>query len=206
MIRERQLAALESQLNDAIVKGATVLCGGRRRPDLGPLFFEPAVVVKVNPTMKVLQEETFGPLLPIVPVRDVDEAIDLANSTQHGLAASIWTSDVKRGRELAQRIETGAVLINDAVSHVGACEVPHGGAKASGYGRTHGRDGLMEMTRTKYLDIDPAWLRKPWWFGYNQKLLAQLNRFAEAQFSRSFLARLHGVSGSLGLLWRKTWV
>jgi succinate-semialdehyde dehydrogenase/glutarate-semialdehyde dehydrogenase len=206
MIRERQIAALESQLNDAIVKGATVLCGGRRRPDLGPLFFEPAVVVHVNPTMKVLQEETFGPLLPIVPVREVDEAIDLANSTPHGLAASIWTSDLKRGRELAQRIETGAVLINDAVSHVGACEVPHGGAKASGYGRTHGRDGLLEMTRTKYLDVDPAWLRKPWWFGYNKKLLSQLNRFAEFQFGRSLLSRLRGVPGSLGLLWRKTWL
>ncbi|MDZ7360963.1 MAG: aldehyde dehydrogenase family protein [candidate division KSB1 bacterium] len=207
MIRERQVAALESQLNDAIVKGATVLCGGKRRPDLGPLFFEPTVVVKVNPTMKVLQEETFGPLLPIVPVRDVEKAIELANATPHGLAASIWTNDVKRGRELAQRIETGAVLINDAVSHVGACEVPHGGAKASGYGRTHGRDGLLEMTRTKYLDVDPiTFVRKPWWFRYDANLLQQLNRFAEAQFSRSLFARLRGVAGSLGLLWRKTWV
>jgi len=207
LIRERQVAALESQLNDAIVKGATVLCGGKRRPDLGPLFFEPTVLVDVNSTMKVLQEETFGPLLPIVPVRDIDEALVLANATPYGLSASIWTRDLQRGRELAQRIETGAVLINDAVSHVGACEVPHGGAKASGYGRTHGRDGLMEMTRTKYLDLEPkTFVRRPWWFNYNQKLLAQLNRFAEFQFSRSLPERLRGLPAAVGLLKRKTWL
>jgi len=207
MIRERQIAALESQLNDAIVKGATVLCGGKRRPDLGPLFFEPTVLADVNNTMKVLQEETFGPLLPIMPVRDIEEAIAFANATPYGLSASIWTEDRKRGRELAQRIETGAVLINDAVSHVGACEVPHGGAKASGYGRTHGREGLMEMTRSKYIDIESmTFIRRPWWFSYNQKLLQQLNRFAEVQFSRSLLARLRGLPASLGLLWRKTWI
>lgn len=207
MIRERQVAALEAQLADAVAKGAKVLCGGKRRPELGPLFFEPTVVTNVNVHMKVLQEETFGPLLPIVPVRDAGEAIAFANSTPFGLSASVWTGDLKRGRELAQRIEAGSVLINDAVSHVGACEVPHGGAKASGYGRTHGRDGLMEMTRTKYFDIESiTFLRRPWWFSYNQKFLAQLNRFAEAQFSRSLWARLRSIPASLGLLRRKTWV
>lgn len=207
MIRERQVAALESQLNDAIVKGATVLCGGKRRPDLGPLFFEPTVVVDVNPTMKVLQEETFGPLLPIVPVRDVNEAVAFANTTPYGLSASVWTANLQRGRDLAQRLDAGAVLINDAVSHVGACEAPHGGAKASGYGRTHGRDGLMEMVRTKYLDVDPiTFIRKPWWFSYNQQLLDQLNRFAECQFSRSVWARLRSLPAALGLLKRKSWL
>jgi succinate-semialdehyde dehydrogenase/glutarate-semialdehyde dehydrogenase len=207
MIRERQVAALESQLNDAIVKGATVLCGGKRRPDLGPFFFEPTVVADANATMKILQEETFGPLLPIVPVRDIDEALTFANGTPFGLSASIWTTDLKRGRELAQRLEAGSVLINDAVSHFGACEAPVGGAKASGYGRAHGRDGLMEMVRLKYLDIDPiTFVKKPWWFGYNQQLLEQLNRFAECQFSRSLPSRLRSIPGSLKLLWRKTWV
>jgi acyl-CoA reductase-like NAD-dependent aldehyde dehydrogenase len=207
MIRERQLAALENQLADAVAKGAKILHGGKRRPDLGPLFFEPAVVAEVNPNMKILQEETFGPLLPIVPVRDADEAINFANATPYGLSASVWTSDLKRGRELAYCLEAGAVLINDALSHVGACEAPHGGAKASGYGRTHGREGLMEMVRMKYVDVDPVtFVRKPWWFGYNAKLLYQLNRFAELQFSRSLLTRLRGLPGSLGLLWRRKWV
>jgi succinate-semialdehyde dehydrogenase/glutarate-semialdehyde dehydrogenase len=207
LIRERQVTVLESQLNDAVVKGATILCGGKRRPDLGPFFFEPTVLADVNSTMNVLQEETFGPLLPIVPVRDIDEAIAFANATPYGLSASIWTTNLKRGRELAQRIEAGSVLINDAVSHFGACEAPVGGVKASGYGRTHGREGLMEMVRTKYLDFDPiTFLHKPWWFSYNQKLLEQLNRFAESQFSRSLLSRLRSVPGSLGLLKRKTWL
>jgi succinate-semialdehyde dehydrogenase/glutarate-semialdehyde dehydrogenase len=207
MIRERQVASLEQQLADAVAKGAKILCGGKRRPDLGPLFFEPTVLVDVNADMKVLQEETFGPLLPIVPVRNIDEAIAFANATPYGLSASIWTTDLKRGRMLSQRIEAGAVLINDAVSHVGACEAPHGGAKASGYGRTHGRDGLMEMTRTKYLDVDPiTFLRKPWWFRYDTNLLQQLNRFADLLFSRSLWTRLRSVPESLGLLRRKTWV
>ena len=206
MIRERQVATLESQLNDAIVKGATVLCGGKRRPDLGPLFFEPTVVVDVNATMKVLQEETFGPLLPVVPVRDVDEAITLANATPYGLSASVWTRNLNRGREAAQRIEAGAVSINDAISYFGSCEAPNRGAKASGYGCTHGHEGLMEMTRPKYLNLEPfTFLKKPWWFGYNQKMLAQLNRFSEFQFSRSLWARLRSIPPVLGLLKRKTW-
>ena len=157
--------------------------------------------------MKVLQEETFGPLLPIVPVRDAEEAIALANATPYGLSASIWTENKKRGRELSHRIEAGAVLINDAVSHVGACEAPHGGAKASGYSRTHGREGFMEMVRTKYIAADSVtFLRKPWWFGYEANLLHQLNRFAELMFSRSFFARLRSVPGVLGLLRRKEWL
>jgi len=207
MIRERQVAALESQLNDAIVKGATVLCGGRRRPDLGPLFFEPTVVVEVNATMKVLQEETFGPLLPVVPVRNVDEAIALANATPYGLSASVWTRDLNRGREVAQRIDAGAVSINDAISYFGSCEAPNRGAKASGYGCTHGREGLMEMTRSKYLNLEPvSFLKKPWWFSYNTKLLAQLNHFSIFQFSRSLLSRWRSAPAVLGLLKRKSWL
>ncbi|MDZ7290757.1 MAG: aldehyde dehydrogenase family protein [candidate division KSB1 bacterium] len=207
MIRERQVAILEQQLADAVAKGAKILCGGKRRPDLGPFFFEPTVLTNVNSNMKVLQEETFGPLLPIVPVRDVEEAITLANSTPYGLSASIWTANLKRGRELALRLEAGSVLINDAVSHAGACEAPHGGAKASGYGRTHGREGLMEMVRLKYLDVDPiTFIRKPWWFRYDAKLLHQLNRFIEFLHGRSFFTRLRSVPGMLGLLWRKKWV
>jgi succinate-semialdehyde dehydrogenase/glutarate-semialdehyde dehydrogenase len=204
MIRERQVAMLEAQLADAIGKGAKVLFGGNRRPDLGPFFFEPTVVVDVNTDMKILQEETFGPLLPIMPVRGVEEAIALANATPFGLSASVWTNNLKRGREVAHRLEAGAVVINDAISHVGACEAPHGGAKASGYGRTHGREGFMEMVRTKYFDVDPVnFVRKPWWFGYDARLMQQLNRFAEVQFSRSFIARMRGLPASLGLLWRK---
>jgi succinate-semialdehyde dehydrogenase/glutarate-semialdehyde dehydrogenase len=204
MIRERQVAVLEAQLADAIAHGAKVLHGGKRRPDLGPLFFEPTVLVEVDATMKVWQEETFGPLLPIVPVSNVEEAIKLANATPHGLSASVWTSDLKYARELSERLETGAVLINDALSHVGTCEAPHGGTKASGYGRTHGREGLMEMVRLKYLDVDPVtFLRKPWWFSYNEQRLQGLNRFAELLHGRSLFKRLRGVPGSLRLVWNK---
>lgn len=207
LIRERQVAALESQLNDAIVKGATVLCGGKRRPDLGPFFFDPTVVVDVNTTMKVLQEETFGPLLPVMPVRDVEEAITLANATPYGLSASVWSGDLKRGRDVAQRIDAGAVSINDAISYFGSCEAPNRGAKASGYGCTHGHEGLMEMVRPKFLNIEPVtFIKKPWWFSYNQKLLTQLNRFSEFQFSRSVLTRLRSVPSLLGLLKRKSWL
>lgn len=207
MIRERQVDALESQLNDAIVKGATVLCGGKRRPELGPLFFEPTVVVDVNATMKVLQEETFGPLLPVVPVRDVEEALALANATPYGLSASVWTRDLQRGREVAQRLDAGAVSINDAISAFGACEAPNRGAKSSGYGCSHGREGLMEMVRPKFYNVEPfTFMKKPWWFSYNEKLVEQLNHFSVFQFSRSLLSRLRSVPAVLGLLKRKSWL
>jgi len=104
--------------------------------------------------MRIMREETFGPVLPIMAFDSDEEAIQLANDSEFGLAASVWTQDRKRGESLARKIQRELFMVNDAVSCFGISEAPHGGVKASGLGRTHGRFGLDEMVRTKYVDSD----------------------------------------------------
>ena len=154
--------------------------------------------------MRLMREETFGPVLPIQIVADAEEAIALANDTAFGLAASLWTRDRRKARVLAARLKCGAVMVNDAASYYGICEAPHGGTKSSGFGRTHSRLGLAEMVRVKYVDTDllPR-LRKFWWFGYDARLAEQVEGFFLFLFDRDWRRRLSGVRASAGSLWRK---
>lgn len=204
IIREVQIAHLEEQLHDAIEKGAKILCGGHRRTDIGKLFFEPTVLANVTPEMAVLQEETFGPLLPIVCVKDAAEAVEMANATRYGLSASIWTKNLAHGRELAQQIQAGAVTINDASFHPGVADVPYGGFKSSGLGKSHGDQGLLAMVREQYIDIDPlATQYKPWWFGYSPDMLNKLDRFATYLHAKSLLKKLASIPASIAILWHR---
>lgn len=204
MIRERQVRVVEEQLADAVQQGARIECGGRRRDDLGGFFFEPTVVTGVHHGMRLMQEETFGPVLPVQVVQNAEEAVALANDSPFGLAASVWTRDRRRAEALARRLECGAVMINDATSYYGICEAPHGGAKASGFGRTHSRLGLAEMVRVKYVDTDrlPR-LRKFWWFGYDARLASQVEGFFHFLFGTRWGRRLKGLVAGTGALWRK---
>ncbi|MFQ5631575.1 MAG: aldehyde dehydrogenase family protein, partial [bacterium] len=189
---------------DAIDKGAKVLCGGRRRPDIGDLFFEPTVLADVTPEMAVMQEETFGPLLPVVPVKNASEAVEAANATRYGLSASIWTKDLALGRKLAQQIEAGAVTINDASFHPGVADVPYGGFKNSGLGKSHGNTGLMTMLREQYIDTDPLPSQyKPWWFGYSKDMLEKMDKFVSFVHAKSLLKRLAAIPASLAVLWHR---
>ncbi|HVF89802.1 MAG TPA: aldehyde dehydrogenase family protein, partial [Blastocatellia bacterium] len=151
-------------------KGARVLVGARRREDLGGYFFEPTVLVDVNSSMKVMTEETFGPVLPIMVVRDEEEAIREANSTRYGLLASVWTRDNERGRRIARKIEAGTVIINDAVYTHGAARTPWFGVKESGTGVTHGSAGLFEFVQMKHVNWDVVPLKSDWWwYPYTEK-------------------------------------
>lgn len=203
LIRERQVRVVEEQVADALARGARLLCGGRRS-SLGPLFYEPAVLANADHTMRVMREETFGPVLPIMAFDDDAEAVRLANDSEFGLAATIWTADRRRGRRLATQLEAGAVIVNDTVSYFGLCEAPHGGVKASGTGRTHGRPGLMEMVRVKYVEVDllPRW-RKPWWFGYDASLARDLDSFVSLLHDPSWMARLKRLPGTVRALFHK---
>jgi acyl-CoA reductase-like NAD-dependent aldehyde dehydrogenase len=204
MIHERQVGIVESHVEDAKARGARVLAGGVRLPDLGANFYAPTVLADVTQDMRIMREETFGPVLPIMAFDSDDEAVRLANDSEYGLAASVWTRDSARGGKLARRIHAGTVMVNDVISCFGISEAPHGGVKASGVGRTHGRFGLDEMVRVKYLDIDGVpGMKKVWWYGYGGSHLRQMGGFLDMQFARGLGTRVRGSLRAAGVLKRK---
>lgn len=204
MIFEKQLKIVESHVEDAKARGARVLAGGARLPQLGQNFYAPTVLADVTHEMRIMREETFGPVLPIMAFDDDDEAVRLANDSEYGLAASVWTRDSRRGEQVARRIHAGTVMINDVISCFGISEAPHGGVKASGIGRAHGKFGLEEMVRTKYLDTDlmPG-TKKLWWHGYGESFRRQMEGFLDMQFGRSLSTRLRGALRAAGAIRQK---
>jgi acyl-CoA reductase-like NAD-dependent aldehyde dehydrogenase len=204
MIHERQLLMVEAQVQDAEARGARVLAGGSRIPELGNNFYPPTVLAGVTQEMRIMCEETFGPVLPVMAFDSDDEAVRLANDSEYGLAASVWTRDPARGESIARRIHAGTVMVNDVISCFGISEAPHGGVKASGIGRTHGRFGLEEMVRVKYLDVDQMpGMKKVWWYGYGPGFARQMEGFLDTQFARGLGERLRGAASAASVVWRK---
>jgi acyl-CoA reductase-like NAD-dependent aldehyde dehydrogenase len=204
LIHERQLRIVESHVDDARQLGARVLAGGLRLRELGPNFYAPTVLADVTHEMRIMREETFGPVLPVTMFDTETQAISMANDSEYGLAASIWTRNRARGEVLARQIHAGTVMVNDAVSCFAISEAPHGGVKASGIGRAHGRFGLDEMVRIKYVDSDrlPA-MKKLWWFGYGEEFRRQMEGFADFMFARNLTQKLRGALRSAGAVTRK---
>lgn len=200
LIRPSQTDRLRGQLDDALARGAHVAARGAPAADH---VFAPVLLTDVTPDARVLREETFGPLLPLVRVRDDDEAVARANDSPYGLSASVWTTNRRRALVLAARLEAGSVVVNDSVIVAGMSDVPHGGVKASGAGRTHGVAGLRECVRSKAVVLERLpHLRQVWWYPYGPALREALDAAIVALHDRGWIRRLRALWRARGLVRR----
>lgn len=187
----REVEKVKNQIEDAVSKGAKIIYGGTV---IKNNLFAPAILTDVTHDMKVMNEETFGPIIAIQKFSTIDEAIELANRSNYGLSASVWTKNISLGKEIARKIKSGSVLINDCISYFGACEAVVGGIKESGTGRVHGRSGLMEMVYEKYYNSDSfTWQKKLWWFNYGKKETNNLKDALIFLYGKNIFKRL--ISG-----------
>ena len=193
MTAASQIPIVESHLRDAVERGARVVVGGER-VDRPGLWFPPTVLTGVDHSMLIMTEETFGPVLPIMVVADVDEAVRLANDSRYGLNASVWSGDDDLAVDVANRLESGNVCINDCIVSYGVPGLPFGGVKDSGIGRVHGIEGLHEFSRTKSIlasRVTPS--REPWWYptpdGLDRAALATLR----LRMRSGLMAKLRGL-------------
>lgn len=192
VIRPEQRELLERIRDEAIGGGARVVFEGAR-PEAA-CAVAPTLMIDLPPAARALREETFGPILPVIRVPSAAEAVRLANQSEFGLSASVWTRDLRRGREVARALQTGTVMINDVIVVAGMAEVPHGGVKASGIGRMHGIEGIRESTRVKTIVEDPfgRW-QQVWWFPYTPALREGIDRYLTFVHGRGLWKRI--VSG-----------
>jgi succinate-semialdehyde dehydrogenase/glutarate-semialdehyde dehydrogenase len=154
LIDQKQLDAVARHVDDAVAKGARVLAGGRPLPEIGPFFYAPTVLEGVTPQMEVCANETFGPVVALYPFESTDQAIEMANDTEFGLHAVIWTRDTHVGEQVAARIHAGTVEINDGiVATWGSADVLQGGMKASGMGRRNGEYGILRFTEPQSIVV-----------------------------------------------------
>ena len=169
MTWERQVEIVEARIKDAVDRGARVEVGGQRRP--GGLGFQPTVLTNVTHEMDVVKKEIFGPVMPIMRVGDEAEAIRLANDSEWGLLAYVFTVDRDKGRRIAEQIEAGTVMVNDVIVTHGMPETPWAGVKASGIGRAHSDEGLRDLCQERHVNYDRIALpRELWWYPYSDKM------------------------------------
>jgi acyl-CoA reductase-like NAD-dependent aldehyde dehydrogenase len=186
MVSREQYELVDELVQDAVASGAQLRCGGPVSPeglDRGD-FYAPTVLTGVTHRMRIMREEIFGPVLPIIVVESEDEAVALANDSDFGLGASVWTSDRPKGQRIARELESGMVWINDHMFSHGACQCSWGGVKDSGLGRTHSKFGLYECVNVKLRVWEPSTIRNPWWHPYDETLGKALRQSATILYGR----------------------
>lgn len=190
MSSERQLKIVEDHVAAFREAGAKIEIGGKADEGVrsSSLFFPPTVITGATNDMRPMREETFGPTLPIATFKSEEEAIRLANDSEFGLTASVWTKDYARGRRVAEQIEAGSVCINEVLYTHGIGQTPWGGFKNSGRGRTHGLEGLMEFVQPQHIHTNRiAILPNPWWMPYSPTAVETFRGFATKFASGSLL-------------------
>ncbi len=198
LTNERQLKIVEAQVEEAKRHGAKILTGGERRKDLKGYFFKPTVITGLSHAFSIMNEETFGPVLPIIPFSSEDEAVYLANDSRYGLTASIWTKDIGRARKIASLLHFGTVTINDNLLTHGIPQTPWGGVKESGFGRTHGKEGLMEMVTARHVHINRSPFPNLWWYPYSSRKYNLLRNILWVLYGKGILTRIKGLVKMLG--------
>jgi len=189
----RQIDVAERLIDDALGKGARLVCGGHKLTG-GGQFFEPTVLADCNHTMSVMHEEIFGPIVPVMKVMSDDEAISLANDSHLGLNAYVFSKSRDRARRVSERVEAGSVVVNDVLTNYATVEAPFGGIKHSGFGRVHGAESLRDMCHRKHVSFDrlPAPGRDPFWFPYTARSFHWLQRGVRLVFGGGPLGKRIG--------------
>jgi succinate-semialdehyde dehydrogenase/glutarate-semialdehyde dehydrogenase len=202
MVSEDQYGIVNELVQDAVAAGAQMHCGGPLEP---PRFYAPTVLTGVTHEMRIMREEIFGPVIPIVTVSSEEEAIALANDSEFGLGASVWTLDRGKGERIARRIEAGSVWINDHMYSHGAFQCSWGGVKQSGIGRSHSKFGFYECVNVKHVAWEPSRARNFWWYPYDRSLGTGLHSAAQLLYGRDEdkRAALKRGAGSFARLGRK---
>ena len=200
MSSEGQVQIVEDHVKAFKDEGAEILTGGKRFENLDGVFFEPTVISNADNTMRPMREETFGPTLPIATFTTENEVVELANDSDFGLTASVWTGSLTKGRRIAERILAGTVNVNEVLYTHGIAQTPWGGFKNSGYGRTHGKEGLMELVAPQHIHVN-RFLFSPdvWWFGYSANGIKTFKGMARTFASGSILKTL----GFLPQMWKR---
>jgi len=205
MINVQQKRSVETQVRASVSQGARLLVDPEPDPEgAGKAWMAPRILVGVTPESSAWKEEVFGPVLVVVPFGTEEQALALANDSTMGLTSSVWSRNHKRAKQLASRIEAGAVMVNDHLMSHGLSETPWGGFGHSGTGRTHGLEGLREMVRAQVVvdDILPLRRRNPWWHPHSKAVYQGLKALQAFQYAPKLSQRLASVPRLLGVFFR----
>ncbi|QQS39872.1 MAG: aldehyde dehydrogenase family protein [Acidobacteriota bacterium] len=198
MSSERQRKIVEEHVAAFEREGAEILTGGNDSEIKAP-YYPPTVIAKAKNKMRAMRDETFGPTLPIATFKTESEAAELANDTAFGLAASVWTKDLAKGKRVAAKIRAGTVCVNEVLYTHGIPQTPWGGFGDSGYGRTHGDEGLKELVAVQHIHVNRfTFLPDIWWFGYSSNAVGTFREMAKKFASGSFAKLVRFVPAMLG--------
>lgn len=182
MTWQKQREIVEEHVKTARAQGATIRIGGMK-PNAPGLFYPPTVLTDCKPDMDIMRREIFGPLLPIMKISNEEEGIRLCNASRAGLMSYVFTNDTRKGRHLAEQLQTGMIMVNDVLNAFAAPETPWGGIRDAGIGQTHSDQGLRDLCYTHHINYDRfRFKRDPWWFPYTNKLYQRMRKFVKFWF------------------------